>query len=165
MFPIPQPSHQRFDRRLDPPLADRQFSPLAILRYQHWIGRSTALMQASRYESALNCVNQAIGLRPDRASAWRLRTVALIYLERYAEALESADRALFLGLDDPEIWVLRAVALNRLGRYRACYASYERAMGREYRPWTQVIAQRLTRQRRQIVAAVRGWKTGSLLAR
>jgi tetratricopeptide (TPR) repeat protein len=141
-----------------PELKGQQFLPMVLLRYNNLCRRAIQLMVAARYESALNCINHAIGLRADRTAAWHLRTTALIYLERYPEALQSADRAILLGFNDPEIWVMRAVALNRLGHYQACYASYERALGREYQPWTQAIKQQLTRQKRRFIAAVRFWK-------
>jgi tetratricopeptide (TPR) repeat protein len=165
MSPLPEDRLAELNLKAAPQLTGQQLLPLGLLRYETWCRRANQLMVATRYESALNCINHAIGLSANRATAWHLRTTVLIYLERYPEALQSADRAIALGValgfNDPEIWVMRAVALNRLGRYQACYASYEQALGRKYQPWTQAIRQQLNRQKRRIIAAVRYWKAKS----
>jgi tetratricopeptide (TPR) repeat protein len=116
------------------------------IRYQTYCHRVNALMQAQRYESALNIANRAIALYPDHHEGLVLRTMALIYLERYEDVLCSSDyllknQVLKHQSAINQIWVLRGIAQHRLGRHEDSYASYAQALGKSHTaPWKRVPA-------------------------
>jgi tetratricopeptide (TPR) repeat protein len=116
------------------------------IRYQTYCNRVNSLLQAQRYESALNVANRAIALYPDHHEGLVLRMTTLIYLERYEDVLSSSNYLLHShrlkhqsALN--QIRVLQGIALNRLGRYEDSYASYTEALGMPYRtPWKHAPA-------------------------
>jgi tetratricopeptide (TPR) repeat protein len=88
-----------------------------------------ATLQVQRkYEEALTCFDEALGLDPKCAPAWCNKVNALGNLGRHKEAITCFDEALGLDPKDALAWCNKGIALGNLGRHKEAITSYEEAL-------------------------------------
>jgi len=99
------------------PLSDRE-----------WSNKGASLQKLGRFEEAIRCHDQALGLNPLNAKAWNNRASALYSLGHIEEGVRSVGAALDIEPDTPEFLVNRAAGLIRLGRTTEAAACADEAL-------------------------------------
>ena len=80
-------------------------------------GRKKNLVtKRSRYEDAVQAIDEALKIDPKDAAAWISKGIVLIDLGRNDEALRALDESLKLDPKDTVAWTSKATALVNLGR-------------------------------------------------
>lgn len=85
------------------------------------------LYEAARYESALQCFDQAVGAGHELELALHGRGLVYAKLYRYAAALRDFNRALRFDGDDAQLWYNHGMALSHLRRHREAIQSFDRS--------------------------------------
>jgi len=90
--------------------------------------RAQSLIELSRDEEAVGCLERAIQMNPEFADAWESKGVCLHYAGMYEEAVTCYDRALWVSADMSSAWLNRGYALVRLERHDEAMHSYDEAL-------------------------------------
>jgi tetratricopeptide (TPR) repeat protein len=93
--------------------------------------RAQSLIELSRDEEAIGCLEQALKLDPDFADAWESKGICLHYAGMYEEAVTCYDRAVWASTDMSSAWLNRGFALARLERHEEALHSYDEALKRD----------------------------------
>ena len=80
------------------------------------VKEAIALIQASKFQEAVEVLEKALESGPDDAEAWGLHSQALASLKDYKGATDSIERSLSLGPGNALNWQLKGTYLLRLGR-------------------------------------------------
>ncbi len=92
------------------------------------VDRSVALGTLGRYREALEDLDSAVAIDPDRAEAWVFRAAALRHLDRTAEAEEAVAKALALDPDNAEGLLERGIIRQLKGDIAGARSDWERAI-------------------------------------
>jgi tetratricopeptide (TPR) repeat protein len=120
--------------------------------------------QPSNYREALQMINEAIRLDPNRAAYHAQKASILILLDRQREALQAAEESISLGPSSVEGFAARSAALIGLGRAQEAEQAARQALAidPEHEPAANLLAHALRIQGRMIENAE---QIESLLAR
>lgn len=92
------------------------------------VDRSVALGTLGRYAEALEDLEHAVTIDPDRAEAWVFRAAALRHLDRAAEAEQAVARALSLDPDNAEGLLERGIIRQLRGDTAGAREDWQRAV-------------------------------------
>jgi tetratricopeptide (TPR) repeat protein len=90
--------------------------------------RAQSLIELSRDEEAMTCLESALQMNPEFADAWESKGVCLHYAGMYEEAVTCYDRAVWASADMSSAWLNRGYALARLERHDEALHSYNEAL-------------------------------------
>jgi tetratricopeptide (TPR) repeat protein len=93
--------------------------------------RAQSLMELSRDQEAVACLERALQMNPDFADAWESKGICLHYAGMYEEALTCYDRAVWVSAELSSAWLNRGYALARLERHEEAMHSYDEALKRD----------------------------------
>jgi tetratricopeptide (TPR) repeat protein len=110
---------------LIPAEADARSADAAPLAALAAMDRARALVMLGRGEEALDALEAATTLAPERSEGWLLKATLLRRLERLAEAQTAIERAATLAPGDPQVGLEAGVIAVLAGREDAARASWQ----------------------------------------
>jgi len=94
-----------------------------------WVNKAILFREQSRYEEAIEALDNATKITPGYVMAWEMMGEILSNdLGRDEEAIEAFDRALQLDPSDVRAWTSKGHALRSLGQNREAVQAYDRAL-------------------------------------
>jgi tetratricopeptide (TPR) repeat protein len=75
-----------------------------------WTFRGSALQRLGRLEEAINSIDRAVDIDPDKASSWFFRGLTLFDMQKYEEAVASYEHCININPDTDQIHSSRALA-------------------------------------------------------
>lgn len=90
--------------------------------------RAQSLIELSRDEEAIGCLERALQMNPDFADAWESKGICLHYAGMYEDALTCYDRAVWVSANHTTAWLNRGYVLARLERHEEAMYSYNEAL-------------------------------------
>ncbi|MHB1356326.1 MAG: tetratricopeptide repeat protein, partial [Anaerolineae bacterium] len=111
-----------------------------------WFFKANCLGETDRFEEAISCYNQCLGISPDDAEALSRKGLYLLRLNRFTEANDSFDQCLKHDPCHAVAWFNKAMAEDALGKrkevdhcFRAFLANATSEMGREVKYVRQLL--------------------------
>lgn len=100
---------------------------------QYWYQLGFSYMANGAPQSAIEPLQRAVGLRPDRARWWQLLGEAFVKSGRYDEAIVALEKAVETDQDDVEGWLALGEVYLKQSRFEEALESFRRAEGLS--PW------------------------------
>jgi tetratricopeptide (TPR) repeat protein len=95
--------------------------------YADLIKKGDHLVGLDRFDEAVTAYDEAIGLNPNDANAWRSKGWVLMRLGRDAEALQCYDKALEIDPRSAEAWYRKGLCLRFRGRDAEALTAFDEA--------------------------------------
>ena len=93
-----------------------------------WIEKGRDFYNASQYDDAIDCYEEAIALEPENEVAWFDNGLALQKEGRYDDAINAFNKAIEIDPQDADSWVGKGSVLNDQGKYDEAIQCYDRAI-------------------------------------